>query len=306
VVAIDDLHKLFRGKIALGEPMKYHTSFRIGGPADYYLEPADRDDCIAVVTFCRSRKLPFLMMGKGSNMLVSDDGIRGAVINLEYGIHTMRCEGDIVKSDAGVPLARFVDFCIQQGFSGVEMLPGIPGTLGGAIVMNAGAYGGEISDHLVDVEILKGDEAVTVRKQEAGFSYRRSNFQGDIVLGASFRLPRGDKAELMRSRRELLIKRNRAQPVNLPNSGSMFKNPQGTFAGKLIEEAGLKGRRIGNAQISERHANFVVNLGGASAMDVLSLIEEIQKIVFERSGIHLELEIKLVGFAEAILQEVFV
>jgi UDP-N-acetylmuramate dehydrogenase len=306
VIIIDDIQKMFRGKIALGEPMKQHTSFRIGGPADYYLEPADRDDCIAVVSFCRKRNIPFLMMGKGSNMLVGDDGIRGAVINLEYGIHAMRCDGDIVKSDAGVPLARFVDFCIQQGFAGVEMLPGIPGTLGGAIVMNAGAYGGEISNHLIGVEILRDGKIITVRKEDAGFAYRKSNFQDEIVLGASFRLPRGDKAELMRSRRELLIRRNRTQPVNLPNSGSMFKNPQGTFAGKLIEEAGLKGRRIGNAQISERHANFIVNLGAAAALDVVSLIEEIQKTVFKRSGVHLELEIKLIGFAESVLKGVTV
>ncbi|HUN66043.1 MAG TPA: UDP-N-acetylmuramate dehydrogenase [Bacteroidota bacterium] len=302
----EDIQKEFRGKIALAEPMKYHTSFRIGGPADYYLEPADRDDCIVIVSFCRSRKLPFLMTGKGSNMLVSDEGIRGAVINLEYGMHTLRSDGDLIISDAGVPLARFVDFCIQQGCSGVEMLPGIPGTLGGAIVMNAGAYGGEISDYLVDVDILKGEEVITVSKKDAGFSYRRSNFQGEVVLGARFRLPRGDKAELLRNRRELLIRRNRAQPVNLPNSGSMFKNPPGTYAGKLIEEAGMKGHRIGNAQVSDRHANFVVNLGSASAADVLALIEETQKIVFERTGIHLELEIKLVGFAESVLQEVFI
>jgi UDP-N-acetylmuramate dehydrogenase len=205
-------------------------------------------------------------------------------------------EDDLVVVDAGMTLARFVDFCIQRGFQGVEMLPGIPGTIGGAVMMNAGAYGGEISNHIVEIEVLRGGSITRVRKEDAGFSYRKSGFAGDIILGASFRLPAGDKAEVMKVRRELLLKRNQAQPVNLPNSGSMFKNPQGNHAAKLIEEAGLKGKRIGNAQISEKHANFIVNLGGATALDVLGLIEAARAAVLKRTGIRLELEVKLLGF----------
>ncbi len=304
MISIEDIRAFFRGRISLNEPLARYTSFQIGGPADYYLEPADKEDCVALVLFCQRRKLPYLMMGKGSNMLVSDGGVRGAVVNLESGMSGIRREGDLISAEAGIPLARFVDFCIQQGLRGVEMLPGIPGTLGGAVVMNAGAYGGEISDHLVDVEVLRNGAVDRLRKEEIPFSYRHSGFREEVVLGARFRLPEGDKAEILRQRRELLIRRNRAQPVNFPNSGSMFKNPEGMHAAKLIEEAGLKGSRSGQAQISDRHANFIINLGGAKAMDVLALIERAQKTVLDRSGIHLELEVKLIGFEEAIVREV--
>ncbi len=305
VIAMDDIKKNYRGRIALNVRLGRYTSFQIGGPADYYLEPADKNDCATLVSYCRDQKLPFLVMGKGSNMLVSDEGFRGAVINLEYGLNSIDWNGNDVSVGAGVLLSRFVDFCIQKGLRGVEMLPGIPGTIGGAVVMNAGAHGGEISDYLVDVEVLREGQFRTVRKEDGDFSYRRSGFAGDVVLGARFRLPQGDTAELMRIRRELLIKRNRVQPVNFPNSGSMFKNPPGSFAAKLIEDAGLKGMKMGNAQISDRHANFIVNLGGASALDVLGLVERAQKVVFEKFGIHLELEVKLVGFPEEVVHEVW-
>ncbi len=296
MINIDDIRKFFRGRIALSEPLSKYTSFRIGGPADYFLEPADRDDVVRLVSYLQRQQLPFVLLGKGSNMLVSDEGIRGAVISLENGLTAMRVEDDVVFTDAGVTLVRFVDFCIQRGFKGVEMLAGIPGTVGGAVIMNAGAYGGEISDHLIDVEVLREGAIVRVPKSDAGFSYRRSHFEGDIVLGARFRLPVGDKAELMEIRRDLLLKRNRAQPVNMPNSGSMFKNPPGNHAAALIEAVGLKGTRRGNAQISDRHANFIVNLGGASAGDVLALIELARERVREKFSIELELEVRLMGF----------
>ncbi len=303
MVQIDDIRRFFRGHIALAEPLGKYTSFRIGGPADYYLEPADKRDTAEIVAYLQRGAVPFLVIGRGSNLLVSDEGVRGAVMNFESGLHAIRSEGDLVLVDAGMTLARFVDFCIQRGLQGVEMLPGIPGTIGGAIMMNAGAYGGEISDHLVDVEVLREGRIVRVPKAEAGFSYRRSGFSGDIILGASFRLPAGDMAQTMKTRRELLLKRNQSQPLNLPNSGSMFKNPAGTHAAKLIEEAGLKGTRIGNAQISEKHANFIVNLGGATARDVLGLIEAARASVLARTGIRLELEVRLVGFTDAERKE---
>jgi UDP-N-acetylmuramate dehydrogenase len=303
VVNIDDIRRFFRGHIALGEPLAKYTSFRIGGPADYYLEPADKRDAAEIVSYLVRNAIPYTVIGRGSNLLVSDDGIRGAVINFETGLNAVRMEDGLVVVDAGMTLARFVDFCIQRGLQGVEMLPGIPGTIGGAVMMNAGAYGGEISDHLVEVEVLRGGRVVRVAKADAGFSYRRSGFAGDIILGASFRLPEGDLAETMKRRRELLLKRNQSQPLNLPNSGSMFKNPAGTFAAKLIEEAGLKGKRIGNAQISEKHANFIVNLGGAMARDVLGLVELARTTVLGRTGISLELEVKLVGFNDPARKE---
>lgn len=299
MVNIHDIQKFFRGRLSLSEPLSNYTSFRIGGPADYYLEPVDKSDVVSVVSYLQQQSFPFLVIGKGSNMLVSDEGVRGAVVNMERGLTAMSVEGDIVSVESGVTMARFVEFSIQHGFKGVEMLPGIPGTIGGAVVMNAGAYGGEISDYLLDVEVLRNGKVLSIGKAEAGFTYRRSALYGDIVLGARFRFSRGDKAELMRVRRELLLKRNRAQPVNMPNSGSMFKNPEGTHAAKLIEECGLKGTRRGNAQISERHANFIVNLGGATARDVVDLVELARTAVLEKFGIALELEVKLIGFTEA-------
>lgn len=300
MIDLKDIQRFFRGRISLHEPLSKYTSFRIGGPADYYLEPADKEDVVNLVRYLRRQEFPFLLIGRGSNMLVSDEGVRGAVVNLEDGLNRLSCNDDMVVAEAGVPLARFVDYCIQQGFRGVEMLPGIPGTIGGAIVMNAGAYGGEISDHLVDVEVLRGDQVVRIPKAEAGFAYRRSGFRDQIILSASFRLPRGEKAETMRIRRELLVKRNQAQPLNFPNSGSVFKNPKPKYAAQLIEEAGLKGHRIGNAQISDKHANFIVNLGGARAADVLELIELARARVFAKSGITLEPEVKLIGFSEEL------
>ena len=304
MVDIDDIQNFFRGHIALSEPLSKYTSFRIGGPADYYLEPADREDVVNIVAYVRQRQIPFMMIGKGSNMLVSDDGVRGAVINLEEGLNHIGVEGDTIVVEAGVGMARFVDFCIHHGHKGVEMLPGIPGTIGGALVMNAGAYGGEISEYLLTVDVLRNGSVQTITKADAGFAYRKSGFHNDIILGARFRLPQGDKAEILKSRRELLMKRNRSQPVNFPNSGSMFKNPAGTHAAKLIEDAGLKGIRSGNAQISERHANFIVNLGGATAEDVLHLIESARAAVLEKFNIALELEVKLIGFTEGVYRQV--
>ena len=300
MVDIIDIKKFFRGFISLSEPLSKYTSFRIGGPADYYLEPADKADVVAIVTYLQQQRVPHLIIGKGSNMLVSDEGVRGAVINVEAGLNNISVSGNVVTVEAGLSIARFVDFCIHHSLQGVEMLPGIPGTIGGAVVMNAGAYGGEISDHLLTVEVLRNGNVTTVSKQDSGFSYRHSNFQGDIILGATFQLAPGDKQEIMKNRRELLIRRNRAQPVNFPNSGSMFKNPKGGFAAKLIEEAGLKGKRIGNAQISDKHANFIVNHGNATAEEVLSLIELAKSAVAKKFKIELELEVKLIGFDEHV------
>jgi UDP-N-acetylmuramate dehydrogenase len=303
MVNIDDIKRFFRGHIALSEPLSKYTSIRIGGPADYYLEPADKEDAVAIIAFLQQQQFPFMIIGRGSNLLVSDEGIRGAVINLETGLSAIRVEHDRVYADAGVSMARFVDFCVQRGYKGVEMLAGIPGTLGGALIMNAGAYGGEISDHLVDVELLRGGTVLYLKKDEVGFAYRRSGLGRDIILGASFRFPTGEKEEIMAIRKELLLKRNRAQPLNFPNSGSMFKNPPDGFAAKLIEEAGLKGARRGDAQVSEKHANFIINLGAATARDVLGLIELVRTTVLERFHVTLELEVKLLGFPQGIEKE---
>lgn len=305
MIHLEEIQRILRGRIALNEPMNRYSSIRIGGPADCLLEPADRDDAITLLGYLQSEGIPFIMIGKGSNVLISDEGIRGIVVRLEFGLSTVGMDGEEVVAGAGISMAKFADFCIHQGLRGVEMLAGIPGTLGGGIMMNAGAYGGEISTHLVSAEIMREGSPVVLRKDQIGFGYRTSGLEGMAILGARFHLPSGERAELMRSRRELLIKRNRTQPVNMPNSGSMFRNPEGRFAAKLIDEAGLKGTRRGGAGISELHANFIVNHGNAKSGDVVELLELAHSTVQKRSGVDLKLEIKLVGFPENIEEEIY-
>ena len=304
MVSLTDIKQFFRGYIAINEPMAKYTSMRVGGPADYYLEPADKAELVEIVTYFQKNNFPYLMLGRGSNLLVSDDGVRGAAINLEASLSDILMEGDLVIAEAGVHMARFVDFCIQNSLAGVQMLAGIPGSVGGAVVMNAGAYGGTISDHLHEVEVFREGQVQVVKKENAQFGYRQSSFVHDIVLTAGFRLPKGNKEELAQQRREFIMKRNITQPLTLPNSGSMFRNPAGNHAARLIEQAGLKGKRVGNAQISEKHANFIVNLGGARASDVLTLVDLTRRTVYQNTGILLELEVKLVGFPNNAMKEV--
>ncbi len=295
MLSIEQLKKYFRGYIGIGEPLANLTTFKIGGPADFYFEPADTGDLTVLVNLLEENEFPFVMIGNGSNILVSDFGYRGAAINIEGGLSNCEFDGEFVKAGAGLKLAKFVDFCIEKGLHGVEMLAGIPGTLGGAIAMNAGAYGGAISDYLVEIEVIRKGELKKMLREVAVFGYRYSSFQDDIVVGATFKFPNGNISEMKRVRRELLLRRNEGQSVELPNAGSIFKNPVMNSAGRLIENCGLKGLRIGNAEISQKHANFIVNLGSASAVDVLQLICKVQEKVHAKSGVMLELEVKLVG-----------
>lgn len=298
MIDLEEIKKFFRGHIALNEPLAKYTSMKVGGPADYYFEPADKADVLHLVRYLRQQGFPYLVLGRGSNVLVSDEGYRGAVINMGESLSNVSLQGELVVAEAGAKMSKFVEFCIQHELAGVEMLAGIPGTVGGAVVMNAGAHGSEISDHLVEVEVLRGDEVQRVKKAEAQFAYRTSAFTQDVVLEASFQLPKGDKDELIKRRSEFLRERNLKQPTNLPNTGSMFKNPRGNFAAKLIEQAGLKGKRVGDAQISDKHANFIVNLGNARASDIMTLLDLAQRTVYQNTGILMELEVKLIGFQE--------
>jgi UDP-N-acetylmuramate dehydrogenase len=304
MVTLSDINQFFRGFIAINESMSKYTSMRVGGPADYYVEPADKQDLVEIVKYFQKNNYPYLMLGRGSNIIISDEGVRCAAINVESSLSHVLLEGDLVVADAGAHLSKFVDFCIQQGLAGVEMLAGIPGSVGGAVVMNAGAHGGETADHLVEIEVFRDGRIQKIKKQEADFSYRHSGFAKDVVLSASFQLPQGDKEELIRQRREYILKRNTTQPLTLPNSGSMFKNPPGTYAAKLIEQAGLKGKRVGNVQISEKHSNFIVNLGDAKAADVVTLMDLVRRTVHQNTGVLLELEVKLVGFSDDVRQKV--
>jgi UDP-N-acetylmuramate dehydrogenase len=298
MIDIETIKTFFRGHMALNEPLAKYTSMKVGGPADYYFEPSNKADVISLVHYLRQQGFPYLILGRGSNLLVSDEGFRGAIINVEEGLSDVRMDGDRVVAEAGAKISKFVEFCIQHELAGVEMLAGIPGTIGGAVVMNAGAHGAEISNYLVDVEVLRGNDVLVVAKADAQFAYRTSAFVHDVVLEASFKLPAGNKEELIRRRSEFLRERNLKQPTNLPNTGSMFKNPRGNFAARLIEQAGLKGKRVGDAQISTKHANFIVNLGNARASDIMTLIDLAQRTVHQNTGILMELEVKLVGFQE--------
>jgi UDP-N-acetylmuramate dehydrogenase len=299
MISITDIQKILRGSIAVDEPMAKYTWMKVGGPADFYIEPMDKADLEAIVDYFHTHHYSWMVLGRGSNVLVSDGGIRGAVINVEQTLSKIYIEGGLVIAEAGVRLTKFVDFCIQNELAGVEMLAGIPGTIGGAVAMNAGAHGGEIADHLVEVEVLRNGHTQRVKKENVQFAYRHSGFDQDVVLSAAFKLQRGDKEPLSAKRKELILRRNETQPLEFPNLGSMFKNPPNTFAAKLIEQAGLKGKRAGNAQISEKHANFIINLGNAKAEDIVKLIDLAKRTVYQNAGVMLELEVKMIGFSNS-------
>lgn len=304
MVSLQTIQEMCTGRIAFNEPLAPMTSFRIGGPADFYIEPVDREELTRLVGYFRSRNFPFIILGNGSNLLISDEGFHGAVLNLERHFSSVDRSADLIRAGAGIRMATFVDFCIEHNLSGVEMLAGIPGTLGGALVMNAGAYGGEISDHLLDVTIIRGGGLMVIPKGEAGFTYRSSGLGEDVLVEATFRFPPGEKEEMKQRRKELLLKRNSTQPTGLPNAGSIFKNPPDAFAAKLIEESGLKGFAVGDAEVSTIHANFIVNRGAATAMDVVAVIRHVYRTVRDRTGILLEPEVRLVGFDPAILEDI--
>ena len=304
MLALEDIRNSFRGGIELGEPMARHMTFRIGGTADIYLEPLDKNDALDLFRFLAEAEISHVLIGNGSNVLIADRGIRGAVVNLEAGFKYMDIVDGEIIAGAGVKLAKFVDFCINNRCGGVEMLAGIPGTLGGGIIMNAGAYGGEISDYITRVDLIRNLNLYSVSKEEGGFAYRTSGLVDDIVLEAAFRFPEGLPEPMKERRRELLLKRNSSQPVKWPNAGSIFKNPPGDYAARLIQECGLKGHRIGGAEISELHANFIINVENASAQDVLDLMVVARKAVAKKFNVMLEAEIKLIGFTEEEIKAV--
>ncbi len=298
MISISEIQKIFKGKITLNEPLSRFTTFRIGGDADYFVEPLDIDDAANIVKYAKEHGIPYYVMGNGSNILISDEGIRGIVINLETGFNYLRHENGKIIAGAGVKLAKFVEFCIQNSYRGVEMLAGIPATVGGALVMNAGAYGGETADHVTEVKVIKNDKLKTLTKQECGFSYRNSLLKNTVVLEAAFELVTGNKEEISQRRKELIIHRNQAQPVEIPNAGCIFKNPGDKKAAILIDTCGLKGTKFGGAMVSPKHANFIVNYDNATANDVIELVKIVKSKVKDKTGIELEMEVKLVGFEE--------
>ncbi|MDI6802395.1 MAG: UDP-N-acetylmuramate dehydrogenase [Bacteroidota bacterium] len=303
MISIDEIKNFFQGSILVNEPMSKYTSMRVGGPADLLITPANKEDAVNLITYLQKNIIDYIVIGNGTNLLVSDDGVRSVVVNFSSGLNQIKIENKLVKAEAGIILARFVDFCIRQSRGGVEKLAGIPGTIGGAILMNAGAYGSQISDFICEIEIVRDGELQKIKKEDANFGYRTSGFVNSAIIGASFDLPDGKIDELLRTKTDYLQRRNQSQPLNFPNSGSIFKNPEGNYAAKLIEEAGLKGTRLGAAQISEKHGNFIVNLGDCSANDIIQLINIVRKTVYSKNKIKLIPEIKLVGFNNEVLDE---
>ncbi len=279
------------------EPMKNHTSFRIGGGAQCFISAQNIEQIQSTVAFCKQNNIPYMIMGNGSNMLVSDEGIKGVVIQICKDFADCDINGETVYAQSGILLSTLASKLLKAELSGFEELSGIPGTLGGAIFMNAGAYGGEIKNVVKTIDYIDSlGQLQTMSAKNAEFGYRSSIFQknGCIILGASLEFKKGNADEIKQKMGEYTRLRNEKQPVNMPSAGSTFKRPQGFFAGKLIQDSNLMGVSIGGAQVSEKHAGFVVNTGGATANDVEALIEHIQKTVFEKFGVKLEPEVKII------------
>lgn len=284
--------------VRLHEPMKKHTTFRIGGPADYYLCPHSTEELQKILQICRENKLEFFILGNGSNLLVSDKGYRGAVIQLWKNFSDIETEDNTITVKAGALLSKVAAEALEESLTGMEFASGIPGTMGGAVMMNAGAYGGEMKDIIKEVTVLTREgELLTLSKEEMNFGYRTSvvKEKGYVVISAVLQLRKGDREEIRRVMDELKERRVTKQPLDMPSAGSTFKRPEGYFAGKLIMDAGLRGFSVGGAQISEKHCGFVVNKGDATAADVLGLIGEVQKRVQEKFGVALEPEVKFLG-----------
>ena len=260
------------------------------------LTPENREELTEIIKLCRKENFPFFILGNGSNLLFTDDFHKGAFIST-LKLTEISEENGVVTADAGVRLSSLCSFAASLSLSGLEELSGIPGTVGGAVYMNAGAYGGEIKDTLIKTVYL--DENFNIREisnEEHGFDYRKSVFQQNsgIILSASFKLKQGNKAEIKEKTAELLKRRNEKQPLEYPSAGSTFKRPQGYFAGKLIEDSGLKGYTVGGAQVSEKHCGFIINKNNATSSDILSLIKYVQKTVYEKFEIELETEVKII------------
>ena len=280
------------------EPMSAHTTFRIGGPADYFVTPSDTEEIRAITELCRTHEIPHYIIGNGSNLLVGDRGYRGVIIQVFKNMSSVRAEGTQIHAQAGALLSKVSAAACREGLTGLEFASGIPGTLGGAVRMNAGAYGGEIRQVLKSAEVLTPEgEVLTLPVEEMKMGYRTSivSKMDYVVLGAELALRKGEKEKIRAKMDELKEKRVSKQPLEFGSAGSTFKRPEGYFAGKLIEDAGLRGFRVGNAQVSEKHCGFVINRGGATAQEVMELMETIVRRVEENSGVRLEPEVKRIG-----------
>ncbi|MBE5902220.1 MAG: UDP-N-acetylmuramate dehydrogenase [Lachnospiraceae bacterium] len=279
------------------EQMSKHTTFRIGGPADLYITPK-ANQVADIVKLCRQTGVPFFVFGNGSNLLVSDKGIRGVVIEIGKNMKQVTVEDTVIKAQAGATLGMIAGEAAKAGLTGMEFASGIPGCLGGALVMNAGAYGGEMKQIVTEVECLTEDgERITLSGEEMEFGYRTSLLSKKpyIAMSATMKLTPGKEEEIRQRMQELNAQRLSKQPLEYPSAGSTFKRPEGYFAGKLIMDAGLAGYHVGDARVSEKHCGFVINTGNATAADVRQLMTDVDRIVKEKFGVGLEPEVKFIG-----------
>ena len=280
------------------EPMSQHTTFKIGGPADYFLTPERNGDIGRIVKICRRENIPYFILGNGSNLLVGDGGYRGAVIQIYRNMSEIKTEGTEITAQAGALLSAVAAAAKNASLTGFEFAGGIPGTIGGAAVMNAGAYGGEMKDVLLEVTVMDGEgEIFTIPAEKLELGYRTSIIKkaGYIVLEAKISLKEGNLEAIRETMKDLTIRRTTKQPLEFPSAGSTFKRPEGYFAGKLIMDSGLAGYQVGGAQVSEKHCGFVINAGGATAKDVRTLMDNVRDIVYEKYGVTLEPEVKFLG-----------
>ena len=288
--------KSITGEVLRNEPMSLHTTFKIGGAADFLVQPSTCDEIRGLVKLLREENIPFAVIGNGSNLLVSDNGFRGVVIKLLKNFSEIRADGETVYAQAGATLSALAAFAAERGLDGLQFASGIPGSVGGAVLMNAGAYGGQMSDVIVKTKYIDKNSEIRTA-EEHGFAYRSSVFQknGGIILETELLLRRGSKDEIYEKMRAFAEARREKQPLNYPSAGSAFKRPEGYFAAKLIDNAGLRGFSVGGAQVSEKHTGFVINRGTATEKDVSELLQKVSDTVFEKFGVRLEREIKFLG-----------
>lgn len=280
------------------EPMKKHVTFRVGGAADYFVSPESAEEVQKIILLCKEAGMPYYILGNGSNLLVSDHGYRGVIIQIYKSMSEVSVKGELVTAQAGALLSAIAAKAAEESLTGFEFASGIPGTIGGAAVMNAGAYGGEMKDVLEQVTVLtKEGELLTLPREELEMGYRTSRVARNqyIVLEAVIRLTYGEQKQIRETMNELKEKRTTKQPLEYPSAGSTFKRPEGYFAGKLIEDAGLRGFQVGGAQVSEKHCGFVINKDNATAAEVRELIRQVSERVKANSGVTLEPEVKMLG-----------
>ncbi len=301
-VAKREMKSLIKGRVSFDVPMAGHTSLRVGGNADVLAFPQDEGDLRKILQFAGERDIPYYILGRGTNVVVRDGGLRGIVISLCRGFKEMTIigrEGEelLVSAGAGANLKSLVQFTRERNLTGLEALSGIPGTVGGALAMNAGAFGSEMADVLRSVAMMDETGATTVKqREELKFSYRNLDLpKGSIILRGILGLRKASEGEIAAKLKDVQRLRSQSQPWNVPTAGSIFRNPEGTAAGKLIDELGLKGHRIGDARISEKHANFIVNEGGATAAEVLALMAFVRNEVYEKRGVQLIPEVHIIG-----------